>query len=126
MKVTVETPNAPAAVGPYSQGVKANGFLFLSGQIPLEPETGQITAIDVVGQTKQVMENIQAVLNSQGLMMSDVVKATIFMTDLADFGRVNEMYGSYFPSEPPARSTIQVAALPRGAKIEIEAVAALR
>ena len=126
MKVTVETPNAPAAVGPYSQGIKANGFLFLSGQIPLNPESGAISAVDIVGQTKQVMENLLAVLNSQGLMMSDVVKTTIFMIDLADFGRVNDVYGSYFPSDPPARSTIQVAALPRGAKIEIEAVAALR
>lgn len=126
MKTTVETSGAPAAIGPYSQGVKANGFLFISGQVPLEPETGQIKAVDIVGQTRQVMENLQAILNSQGLLMTDVVKTTIFMTDITDFTRVNEVYGSYFQSDPPARSTVQVAALPKGAKVEIEAVAALK
>ena len=125
MIIKVETPNAPAAIGPYSQGIKANGFLFTSGQIPLDPETMQITAVDVVAQTKQVMENLAAILNTEGMSFSNVVKTTIFLTDLADFARVNETYGSYFQSAPPARSTVQVAALPRGAKVEIEVVAAL-
>jgi 2-iminobutanoate/2-iminopropanoate deaminase len=125
MKTVVSTTNAPEAIGPYSQGIKANGFLFLSGQIPLNSESGRIEAVDMVGQTRQVMENIQAVLGSQGLLFSDVVKTTIFLTNLDDFTRVNEIYGAYFKEDPPARSTVQVAGLPKGAKVEIEVVAAL-
>lgn len=121
----VEAANGPQAVGPYSQAIKANGFMFVSGQIPLDPETGQMTAVDVVAQTKQVMENLKAILAAEGLMLADVVKTTVFLTDLGDFARVNEAYGSYFEDAPPARSTVQVAALPKGAKVEIEAVAAL-
>ena len=124
MRSKVETPNAPQAIGPYSQAIKANGFMFLSGQIPLDPQTGQM-AVDITAQTKQVMENLGAVLSVEGLTFGDVVKTTIYLTDLSDFGRVNEVYGSYFDSDPPARATIQVAALPKGAKVEIEAVAAL-
>lgn len=123
MKTVISTPSAPAAIGPYSQAIKANGFLFLSGQIPLEPESGQIQAVDAVAQTKQVMANIEAILVSQGLTFADVVKTTIFLTDLVDFTRVNDAYGAYFKEEPPARSTVQVAALPKGAKVEIEVVA---
>lgn len=126
MRIKVETSNAPEAVGPYSQAIKASGFLFLSGQIPLDPESEQMTAIDVVGQTKQVMANLGAILAAEGVGFGDIVKTTIFLTDLADFSRVNEVYGSYFESDPPARSTVQVAALPKGAKVEIEAIAALR
>jgi len=125
MKTVVSTTSAPEAIGPYSQGIKANGFLFLSGQIPLNRESGRIEAVDVVGQTRQVMENIQAVLSSQGLLFSDVVKTTIFLTNLDDFARVNEIYGAYFKEDPPARSTVQVGGLPKGAKVEIEVVAAL-
>ena len=125
MKTVVSTTDAPEAIGPYSQGIKANGFLFLSGQIPLNRESGRIEAVDIVGQTRQVMENIQAVLGSQGLLFSDVVKTTIFLTNLDDFARVNEIYGAYFKEDPPARSTVQVAGLPKGAKVEIEVVAAL-
>ncbi|MCE5197880.1 RidA family protein [bacterium] len=125
MRYKIETPNAPAAIGPYSQAIKANGFVFLSGQIPIEPESGQITAVDAVAQTKQVMENICAILVSQGLTFDDVVKTTIFLTNLEDFARVNDIYGSFFTTDAPARSTVQVAALPRGAKVEIEVVAAL-
>jgi 2-iminobutanoate/2-iminopropanoate deaminase len=121
----VEAAKAPRAIGPYSQAIKANGFMFVSGQIPLDPETGQMTAVDVVAQTRQVMENLKAILAAEGLMLADVVKTTIFLTDLGDFARVNEAYGSYFDDAPPARSTVQVAALPKGAKVEIEAVAAL-
>jgi len=125
MRVKVETTGAPQAIGPYSQGVKANGFLFTSGQISLDPETGQMTATDVVAQTHQVMSNLKAVLAAEGLTFADVVKTMIFLTNLDEFQRVNEAYGTYFESDPPARSTVQVAALPKGAKVEIEAVAAL-
>lgn len=125
MKTVISTSNAPEAIGPYSQAIKANGFLFLSGQIPLNPHSSQIEAVDIVGQTRQVMENIQAVLASQGLLFSDVVKTTIFLTNLDDFTRVNDIYGSYFKEDPPARSTVQVAGLPKGAKVEIEVVAVL-
>ena len=123
MKVIVNTPNAPEAIGPYSQAVKANGFLFLSGQIPIDPKTGQIEAMDITAQTIQVLENIKAVLESEGLTLTDVVKSTIFLADLADFKRVNEIYASYFTTEQPARSTIQVAGLPKGSRIEIEVIA---
>jgi 2-iminobutanoate/2-iminopropanoate deaminase len=126
MRVVVHTSDAPEAIGPYSQGVKANGFLFTSGQIAIDPGTGQMIAVDPVGQTRQVMENLRAVLAAEGLVFADVVKTTVFLTDLGDFQRVNDVYATYFPSDPPARSTIQVAALPKGAKVEIEAVAALR
>jgi len=126
MKTTVSTPNAPKAIGPYSQAVKANGFLFASGQISLDPETGQMMEIDVVAQTHRVMANLKAILAAEGLTFADVVKTTLFLTDLGDFQRVNEAYATYFESDPPARSTVQVAALPKGAKVEIELVAALR
>jgi len=125
MKTVVSTTSAPEAIGPYSQAIKANGFLFLSGQIPLNRESGRIEAVDVVGQTRQVMENIEAVLGSQGLLFSDVVKTTIFLTNLDDFTRVNDIYGAYFKEDPPARSTVQVGGLPKGAKVEIEVVAVL-
>jgi len=126
MKATVETENAPKAIGPYSQAIKANGFLFISGQIPVDPATGQMTAVDAVAQTRQVMENLGAILAAEGLGFADLVKTTVFLTDMAEFTRVNDAYGAYFESDPPARATIQVAALPKGAKVEIEAIAALR
>lgn len=119
----IETPNAPQAIGPYSQAVKAGGLVFISGQIPLDPESGQMTAVDVIGQTRQVMENIKAILEAEGMGFENVAKTTIYLTDLSDFGRVNDVYGSYFGDAPPARATVQVAALPKGAKVEIEAVA---
>ncbi len=124
MRKRVHTSNAPEAIGPYSQGIRANGFLFISGQIPVDPKTSQITAVDVVAQTKQVMANLEAILTAEGLTFADVVKTTIYLTDLADFGRVNETYATCFQADPPARATVQVAALPKGAKVEIEAVAA--
>lgn len=126
MKIAVETSAAPQAIGPYSQAIKANGFLFVSGQIPLDPQTGQMIAVDAVAQTKQVMANLGAILAAEGLTFADVVKTTIYLTDLSDFGRVNEAYAEHFHSDPPARATVQVAALPKGAKVEIEAIAALR
>jgi 2-iminobutanoate/2-iminopropanoate deaminase len=126
MKVVIQTSQAPAAIGPYSQAIKANGFLFISGQIPIDAASGQIEAVDITSQTKTVLNNIQGILNAEGLEMTDVVKTTIFLTDLADFTRVNEIYGKYFSQDPPARSTVQVQALPKGVKIEIEAIAVTR
>lgn len=125
-KVVIETPAAPKAIGPYSQAIKANGFLFISGQIPINPETGQMTAVDVVAQTRQSIDNLGAILNAEGLGFSDVVKTTIFLTNISDFAQVNDVYAEYFESAPPARSTVQVAALPKGAKVEIEVIALSR
>ena len=123
-KQIVSTPLAPKAIGPYSQAVRANGFVFLSGQIPLDPATGQMIEGDVVAQTKRVMENLEAVLAASGTAFHKVLRATIYLVDLGDFAKVNEVYGSYFESEPPARATVQVAALPRGARVEIDLIAA--
>ena len=122
-KQIVSTDLAPKAIGPYSQAVRAHGFVFLSGQIPLDPATGQMIDGDIVAQTKRVMENLDAVLSAAGTSFGKVVRSTIFLVDLGDFAKVNEVYGSYFPSEPPARATVQVAALPRGARVEIDLVA---
>jgi len=117
---------APRAIGPYSQAVQvpAATLTFLSGQIPLDPATGQMIDGDVVAQAERVMKNLEAVLAAGGLTFANVVRCTIFLQDLNDFARVNEVYGKYFPSNPPARATVQVAALPRGAKVEIDAIAA--
>ena len=124
MKKIISTSEAPAAVGPYSQAIRIGNFVFCSGQIPLDPKTGEIVPGDVNAQTKRVMENIAAVLRAEGLNFGNIIKTTIFLTNLVDFQTVNELYGSYFKSDPPARSTIQVAALPKGAAIEIEVIAA--
>ncbi len=118
----ISTPNAPAAIGPYSQAIRAGQFLFASGQLGLEPSTGELCE-GIEAQTRQALANMQAVLAAAGADVADVVKTTIFLTDLADFQAVNAIYGSYLPQQPPARSTVQVAALPRGARIEIEAIA---
>jgi 2-iminobutanoate/2-iminopropanoate deaminase len=127
----VSTAQAPRAIGPYSQGVAvasgaaATRLLFLSGQIPLDPETGQLVQGTVQEEARRVLENLAAVLRAGGAGFQHVVKTTVFLTDLADFAAVNEVYGACFPQDPPARSTVQVAALPRGARVEIEAVAAV-
>ncbi len=121
----IATKTAPAAIGPYSQAIEAAGFIFLSGQIPLDPGTGKIVLGDIGAQTDRVLDNIGAVLKAAGCDFAHVVKTTIFLTDLADFQTVNELYAKRFPKNPPARSTVQVAALPRGANVEIEAVACL-
>src|SRR5206468_10945021 len=123
MKKIISTHDAPAAIGPYSQGVRSGSFLFCSGQIPLDPKSGEIVPGDIAAQTRRALDNIAAVLRADGLTFDNVVKTTIFLTDLGDFQTVNEVYGSYFKQDPPARSTVQVSALPRGAKIEIEAIA---
>ena len=123
MKKIISTAEAPAAVGPYSQAIRIGNFVFCSGQIPLDPKTGEIVPGDVNAQTKRVMENIAAVLRAEGLNFGNIIKTTIFLTNLADFQTVNELYGSYFNQAPPARSTVQVAALPKGARVEIETIA---
>lgn len=119
----ISTDKAPAAIGPYSQGVKACGFIFLSGQIPLDPATGQVVSEDIAVQTEQVMQNIGAVLHAAGVGFEAVMKSTIYLTDLADFGVVNEVYGRRFPAAQPARSTVEVKGLPRGVRVEIEVIA---
>jgi 2-iminobutanoate/2-iminopropanoate deaminase len=123
MKKIISTNEAPAAVGPYSQAVRAGSMVFCAGQIPLDPKTAQIVSGDIGEQTRRVLDNITAVLKAEGLTFDQIVKTTIFLTDLNDFQTVNEIYGSYFKQQPPARSTVQVSALPKGARVEIEAIA---
>jgi 2-iminobutanoate/2-iminopropanoate deaminase len=123
MKKIISTSDAPAAIGPYSQAVRSGNFIFCSGQIPLDPKSGEMVSDDIRAQTRRVLDNISGVLKSQGLSLGDVLKTTIFLTDLGNFQMVNEIYGSYFNNQPPARSTVQVSALPKGAKIEIEVIA---
>jgi 2-iminobutanoate/2-iminopropanoate deaminase len=124
MKKIISTNEAPAAIGPYSQAVRSGNFLFCSGQIPLDPKSGEIISGDIAAQTRRVLDNIAAVLRAEGLSLDNVVKTTIFLTDLGDFQTVNEIYGSYFKQDPAARSTVQVSALPKGANVEIEVIAA--
>ena len=121
----VHTADAPAAIGPYSQAVKANGFLFTAGQIALDPATMQVVDGDVVAQAERVLQNLTAVLTAAGVSWSDVAKTTIFLADMADFGAVNEVYARALGDARPARSTVAVAGLPRGVRVEIEVVAAL-
>ena len=122
----VHTENAPAAIGPYSQAVVAGNFLFTAGQIAIDPATGQIVQGDVSAQTERVMHNLAAVLEQAGASWSDVVKTTVYLQDMADFPRVNEVYGRVMGDARPARSTVQVAGLPRGVLVEIDAVAVVR
>ncbi|MBA3439523.1 MAG: RidA family protein [Pyrinomonadaceae bacterium] len=123
MKQTIETEKAPRAIGPYSQAVVAGGFVFASGQIPLDPQTGEFVAGGVAEQTKQVLINLIAVLEAAGSSLDQVVKTTVFLADMKDFAAMNEVYGRYFSAEPPARATVEAARLPRDARVEIEAVA---
>jgi 2-iminobutanoate/2-iminopropanoate deaminase len=120
---TLETKAAPAAIGPYSQATVAGGFLFTAGQIPLDPKTGEVVEGDVEPQTTQVLANLAAVLREAGATWSDVVKTTVFLTDMADFPRFNALYAAALGDARPARSTVQVAALPRGVNVEVELVA---
>jgi 2-iminobutanoate/2-iminopropanoate deaminase len=122
-KSTIQTDQAPKAIGPYSQAIRAGDFVFCSGQIPLDPKSGEMVPGGIAAQTRQVMNNLEAVLKAAGCDFSTVVKTTIFLADLKDFSAVNEAYGEYFKGDPPARATIQVAGLPRGSLLEIEAVA---
>ncbi len=119
----VSTEKAPAAIGPYSQAIKAGGFVFTSGQIPIVPASGKIEATEIAGQTEQVMKNLEAVLTAAGTGFAKVVKTTIFLVDLAHFATVNEIYAKRFAKEPPARSCIQVSKLPKDSLVEIEMVA---
>lgn len=125
LRKTVRTDKAPSPVGPYSQAIVSNGLVFCSGQIALDPVTGTLINQNIESETTQVMENLKAVLESAGSALEKVVKTTIFLRDLKDFTRMNEVYGSFFEEDPPARSTIQVSALPRSARLEIECIAAL-
>ena len=124
MKKIVSTSDAPAAVGPYSQAIRSGNLLFCAGQIPLDPRTGQLVTGDIAIQTRRVLDNISALLKAAHLTFGHVVKTTIFLTDMNDFQTVNEIYATYFREQPPARSTVAVAALPKGAKVEIEVIAA--
>ena len=119
----VTTTNAPGAVGPYSQGIRADQLVFTAGQVPLDPATGSLVEGPIEDQTRQVLDNVQAVLEAAGTGLDKVVKMTVFMTDLGDFKRMNAVYAEYFPDAPPARSAVQVGALPLGADIEMEAIA---
>jgi 2-iminobutanoate/2-iminopropanoate deaminase len=123
IKTVISTPEAPGAIGPYSQAIASGGMLFCSGQIPLDPDSGELLQQNVTEQTKLVLNNLGAVLRAAGLGFEHVVKTTVFLTDLNKFSEMNAVYGAYFAALPPARSTIQVAALPKGANVEIEAIA---
>ncbi|MEM7028498.1 MAG: RidA family protein [Chloroflexota bacterium] len=125
MKQVIQTDHAPAAVGPYSQAIKLNNLIFTAGQIGLDPATGKIVDGGIEAQTRQVMSNLEAVLKEAGVGMDAIVKTTIFLTDLGNFGTVNGIYGEYFADAPPARSTVEVAGLPLGAIVEVEAIAIL-
>ncbi len=122
---SVHTDNAPAAIGPYSQAMVANGFVFTAGQVPFDPQTMQLVDGDIAAQTEQVMRNLQAILQQAGADLSTVVKTTVFLQDMNDFAAMNEVYARYFGDHKPARSTVQVARLPRDAQVEIEVVAVL-
>ena len=124
MKKIISTPNAPAAIGPYSQAVVSNGFAFLSGQIPLDPATGQlIESRDIAAQTQRVLENLRAVLEACGSSFSKVVKTTVYLKDMGEFALMNEVYARYFPKDAPARATVEAARLPRDVRVEIDCIA---
>ena len=125
MKKIISTDRAPEAIGPYSQAVVVNGFAFLSGQIPLDPETNQLIEGDIAEQTARVIENLKAVLEACGSSLDRVVKTTVFMKDMGEFPKMNEVYGRYFAENPPARATVEAARLPRDVRVEIECIAAL-
>lgn len=120
---SIATEQAPAAIGPYSQGVQVGNLVFTAGQAAVDPATGQLVAGNIEEQTRQTLRNLQAILEAAGCSMADVVKTTVFLTDINDFQAMNRVYAEFFPVAPPARSTVQVSALPLGARIEIEAIA---
>jgi 2-iminobutanoate/2-iminopropanoate deaminase len=122
-KIVIKPSKSPAAVGPYNHAVRVGDLLFCAGQIPIEPATGNLVAGDIKAQTQRVLENVKAILEDQKLTFANVVKSTVFMTNLADFAGMNEVYAQHFTADFPARSTVQVAALPKGANVEIEVVA---
>ena len=122
-RTVIHTDSAPKAIGPYSQAIRAGDFIFAAGQTPIDPATGNLVEGEIETQTRRVLDNIKAVLEAAGSGLDKVVKTTVFMTNLGDFARMNAVYAEYFPANPPARSTVQVAALPKGAMVEIECVA---
>ncbi len=124
MKKIINTSKSPAAIGPYSQAVEVNGMLFISGQVPINPQTGKVEAESITEQTEQVMKNIAAILSEAGYTFTDVVKSTCLLSDMADFKAMNEVYGSYYNENPPARAAFAVKELPLGVKVEIETIAA--
>jgi len=126
MKKQVVTDKAPKAIGPYSQGIVANGFVFCSGQIPLDPATGELNTGSIEDQTRQVLKNVAAVLEAAGSSLDDAVKCTVFLQDMNDFGKMNAVYGEFFKAPNPARAAVQVARLPRDVKVEIEAIAVVK
>ncbi len=123
MKQVIATPDAPSAIGPYSQAITAGSMIFCSGQIPLDPQTGQLVQGGIAEQTRRVLRNLAATLKAAGVGLEQVVKTTVFLIDLREFAEMNSVYETFFSTEPPARSTVEVRALPRGARVEIEAVA---
>lgn len=123
MREIVSTEKAPGAIGPYSQAIKTSGMLFCSGQIPIDPETGEFVSNDIAEQTEQVLKNLSAVLEAGGTTLGNVVKTTVFLADMSDFAAMNEVYGRYFNDNKPARATVQAARLPRDARVEIECIA---
>jgi 2-iminobutanoate/2-iminopropanoate deaminase len=125
MKEVVTTDRGPKPIGPYSQAIKANGFLFLSGQVALDPKTGEMTGSDIRQQTERVLENVKGILEAAASNLHHVVKTTVFLKDMNEFSAMNEVYGRYFTAAPPARSTVQVARLPKDALVEIEVIAAV-
>ena len=125
MKQTISTPDAPKAIGPYSQAIVHKGLAFLSGQIPLDPASGQLVPGDITVQTERVLENIKAVLQACGSSLDKVLKTTVFLKDMAEFPKMNEVYGRYFTTDAPARSTVEAARLPRDVQVEIDCIAAV-
>lgn len=123
MKQVITTDRGPKAIGPYSQAIKANGFIFISGQIALDPASGKLVEGDIRAQTERVMENLKGIVEAAGSSMEKVVKTSVFLKDMNDFVAMNEVYGRYFPSNPPARATVEVARLPRDVRVEIELIA---
>ena len=124
-RTVIHTDHAPKAIGPYSQAIRVGDFIYTAGQVSIVPATGDLIAGDIEAQTRQVLNNLKAVLEAAGSGLDKVVKTTVFMTNLGDFTRMNGVYAEFFPSQPPARSTVQVAALPKGAMVEIECVAVI-
>ena len=123
MREVIATDRGPKAIGPYSQAIRAGGFIFISGQIPLDPQTQQLVDGDVARQTERVLENLKGIVEAAGSSLARAVKTTVYLADLADFAAMNEVYGRYFPSHPPARATVQVARLPKDARVEIDLIA---
>lgn len=124
-KQVIYTEKAPKPIGPYSQAIRTGNLIFLSGQVPIDPETGELARGDIREKTRRVLENLKGVLESQGLRMEDVIKVNIFLKDMRNFSPMNEVYATYFSSSPPARSTVEVSGLPKGSDLEIEAIATI-